>query len=66
MASAYVTPGEAARALGVSRSGVLWLVDTRRLRAIRTDTGRRLVSRRAVRRLREEQQRGQRLATERG
>jgi excisionase family DNA binding protein len=54
MASAYVTPSEAARALGVSRSGVLWLVDTCRLRAVRTDTGRRLISRRDVERLRQE------------
>ena len=51
MAAAYMTPAETARALRISRSGVLWMVDTRRLRAVRTDTGRRLVLRRDVERL---------------
>ncbi|MBM3318823.1 MAG: excisionase family DNA-binding protein [Candidatus Eisenbacteria bacterium] len=48
MPSPHLTPSEAARALGVSRSYVLWLADTRRIRATRTPTGRRLISRRAV------------------
>jgi excisionase family DNA binding protein len=52
----YLTPTEAARQLGMTRSGVLWMVDTRRLHAVRTDTGRRLISRRDVERLRKQRE----------
>jgi excisionase family DNA binding protein len=50
----WLTPSEAAQRLCLSRSGVVWMVDTRRLRAVRTETGRRLISRRDVERLRQE------------
>ena len=50
--SRFLTPGEAALRLGVSRSGAVWLADTQRVRAIRTPTGRRLLSARDVERLR--------------
>jgi excisionase family DNA binding protein len=60
-------PGEAAKHLGLSRSGVLWLVDTGRLRAVRTETGRRLISARDLERLRQErEQRAQASAMEEG
>jgi excisionase family DNA binding protein len=50
----WLTPGEAARRLGVSRSGAVWFVDTRRVKAVKTPTGRRLISARDVERLRAE------------
>lgn len=56
MTSRWLTPSEAARKLGVSRSGVLWLVDTRKVHAFRTETGRRLVSARDLERLRRERE----------
>lgn len=52
----YLTPSEAARLLGLSRSGVVWLIDTRRLRATKTPTGRRLVSIRDLERLQRDRQ----------
>lgn len=55
----YLTPTEAARMLGISRSGVLWLVDTRRLRAVRTPSGRRLISARDVYRLKQVREQAQ-------
>jgi excisionase family DNA binding protein len=56
MRNPWLLPGEAARRLGLSRSGVLWLADTRRLRAIRTESGRRLVSARDLERLKQERE----------
>lgn len=52
----WLLPGEAAKRLGLSRSGTLWLADTRRLRMTRTDTGVRLLSARDVERLRAERE----------
>jgi excisionase family DNA binding protein len=42
--SRYLLPREVARILGISPTGVRWLVDTRRLRATRTPGGVRLIS----------------------
>jgi excisionase family DNA binding protein len=46
-----LTPGEAARVLGVTRQGVLWLVQTRRLRARRTVGGKWIITSEALREL---------------
>lgn len=54
--TAWLTPGEAARRLGVTRSAAVWFVDTRRVRAVKTPTGRRLLSARDVERLRVERE----------
>ena len=52
--------GEAAERLGITASGVRWLVDTGRIRSVRTPRGVRLCSSRDVERLRRErQERGQ-------
>ena len=48
----WLLPGEAARRLGVTRSGVLWFADTGRLRAVRTPSGVRLLLARDVERFR--------------
>lgn len=48
------TVGTAARHLGLTRSGVRWLADTRKVRAIRTPSGIRLLSARDVERLRQQ------------
>lgn len=53
----WLLPSEAARRLGVTRSGVVWFADTRKIRAIRTPTGRRLLSARSVEELREKRER---------
>jgi excisionase family DNA binding protein len=45
MRSEHCTPGEAAVLLGLTASGVRWLMDTRRLRGERTVGGRRLLRR---------------------
>jgi excisionase family DNA binding protein len=66
LASAYLTPGETARALKVSRSAVLWMADTRRLRAVRTDSGRRLISRRDVERVRQAREQARGTALQKG
>jgi excisionase family DNA binding protein len=50
----FLTPGEAGRRLGLSRSGVVWLVDTRKLRAHRTASGRRIIPVGAVAKFAEE------------
>ncbi len=52
----WLLPGEVAKRLGMTRSGVLWLADTRRVRAVRTATGVRLISRREVERLRKQRE----------
>ncbi len=57
MKRAWLLPTEAGRVLGISASGVRWLADTRRLRAIRTPSGRRLVSAMDLERLRRERKR---------
>lgn len=49
----FMTPAEAARLLGISASGIRWLIDVRRLRATRTLSGRRLVSARDLEELRQ-------------
>jgi excisionase family DNA binding protein len=48
----FMTPGEAAQALGMSTSGVRWMVDVGRMRATRTSSGRRLIALREVERVR--------------
>jgi excisionase family DNA binding protein len=48
----WLTPSEAAQRLGMSASGVRWMVDTGRVRPIRTANGRRLVSLRDLDRVR--------------
>lgn len=51
----WLSPGEAAERLGdVTASGVRWLMDTRRVRGIRTLSGRRLISASDLERLAEE------------
>lgn len=45
MRTPWLLPTEAARHLGVSRSRILQLFDSRKLRGIKTETGRRLLSR---------------------
>ncbi len=56
MRTRYLTPGEAASVLHMTRSGVVWLLDTRQLRGTRTATGRRLVSVRSVEKLAHERE----------
>lgn len=53
----WLLPGEAAQRLGVTRSGAVWFADTRRVRAIRTPSGRRLLSAQDVERFRQERER---------
>lgn len=57
MATAFMTPGEAAEPLGVTPSGVRFLVDVGRLRAVRTRSGRRLIDAADVARMARERQR---------
>lgn len=55
----FLTPSEAGRVLGITASGVRWLIDVRRLRRVyRTETGRRLVLAEEVYRM-AERRRGQ-------
>jgi excisionase family DNA binding protein len=56
----WLTPGEAAQRLGCSRSGVIWLADTRKVRTVRTESGRRLVSARDLERLQREREQARR------
>lgn len=50
----FLTPSEAGRVLGITASGVRWLMDVRRLRRVyRTETGRRFVLAQEVHRLAE-------------
>jgi excisionase family DNA binding protein len=49
----WLTTGEAARRLGLSRQGVVWLIEARKLRAANTALG-RLVDPRDVARVRRE------------
>ena len=67
MRTNWLRPGEAARELGLSRSGILWLADTRKVRSVRTPSGWRLLSARDVERLRQErEQRARASAMEEG
>lgn len=56
MKSGWITPSEAAAVLKISASGARWLVDTRQVRAVRTPSGRRLLSAADVERLRAERE----------
>ena len=56
MRTPYLTPTETARVLGITSSGVRWLVDTRRLKAVRTPSGRRLIVARDLERLRRDRE----------
>lgn len=56
MKSGWLTPGEAAAVLNISASGARWLADSRQVRAVRTPSGRRLLSAADVKRLRAERE----------
>ncbi len=58
--------GEAAARLGITPSGARWLVDTGRIRSLRTPTGVRLLSARDVERLADERERTSQQAREGG